>query len=344
MKLGNKIIGKEVFIIAEGGVNHNGDMGMAKKIIDAAAEARADAVKFQTFITEDVVTKDTGKASYQKRTTGEEGNYFDMIKKLEFTEEEFAELKKYAESKNIMFMSTPAEIKSARLLKKLGVSIMKTDSANLTNLPYFKEIASYGLPMIVSTGMSDIAEIRDTMNIIKENGNPYVILLHCTSDYPPDASTVNLTAMDSMSKEFSVPIGYSDHTTGIEVSVAAVALGAVCIEKHLTLDKNLPGPDQEASIEPEEFKELVRQIRNVEKSLGDGIKKPTVQEKENAKVFKKSIIVNVDIKIGEQITEDKLIIKRPGTGLKAKEIPNIIGKIAKVDIKADSVFLMDMVE
>jgi N-acetylneuraminate synthase len=341
--IGNKHIGKNCpcFIIAEAGVNHNGDMEQAKLLIDAAQSAGADAVKFQTFITEKVVTKTTGKAPYQKRTTGD-GSYYDMIKPLEFNKEQFAELKNYAEKKDILFFSTPAEEDSIDLLYDLGVPFFKVDSANLTNLPYIRHMATKGLPMIISTGMAWLGEIEETIEEIKKVDEelPFV-LLHCTSDYPPEVSTVHINAIKTLQMAFNVPIGYSDHTPGIEVAVAAVALGAKIIEKHLTLDKTLPGPDQEASLEPDEFRQLVQSIRNVERALGSTMKKPTRQEKTHAEVFRKSIVSTQLIRKGEPIVREMLTVKRPGNGLPAKYIPWLVGRKPIKDIPRDEVILLD---
>lgn len=335
-------VGQFCFIIAEAGVNHNGQLHFAKKLIDAAVAAGADAVKFQTFITEKVVTKSTGKAPYQQRTTGTSGSYQEMIKHLEFSTEQFIELKAYAEQKGIIFFSTPAEEESADVLSELGVSFFKVDSANLTNLPHLRHLARKGLPLIISTGMANLGDIEDALRAIQEV-NPIlpVCLLHCVSDYPPDHSTVHLNAIKTMQQAFDVPVGYSDHTSGIEIAVAAVALGAKVIEKHLTLDRTLSGPDQEASLEPQEFKEMVTAIRHVEQALGSSRKWPTPQEQINAKVFRKSIVTTGLIRAGETVTADMLAIKRPGHGLPAKYLPWLLGKKVRRDILADEVVSLD---
>lgn len=330
--------GQPCFIIAEAGVNHNGQFHLAKKLIDAAVMAGVDAVKFQTFVTEKVVTKSTGKAPYQQRTTGMSGSYQEMIKHLEFSKEQFKELKTYCEQRGIIFFSTPAEEESSDVLYDLGVNFFKVDSANLTNLPHLRHLARKGLPLIISTGMASLGDIEDALQSIREiNPTLPLCLLHCVSDYPPDHSTVHLNAIKTMQQAFDVPVGYSDHTPGIEIAVAAVTLGAKVIEKHLTLDRTLPGPDQEASLEPQEFQEMVMAIRHVEQALGSSRKWPTPQEQLNAQVFRKSIVTTGFIRAGETVTADMLAIKRPGDGLPAKYLPWLLGKKVRRDIPADEV-------
>ncbi|MDI6917988.1 MAG: N-acetylneuraminate synthase, partial [Thermoplasmatales archaeon] len=299
VKIGNRIIGKgnPCFIIAEAGVNHNGEMNLAKKLIDTAKNAKADAVKFQTFKTGKILIKEAPKAEYQKETTGE-GTQYEMIKKLELSEKDFKELAGYAKQRGIMFLSTPFDEESADLLEKLNVPAFKIGSGDLTNLPLLEYIAKKDKTIIISTGMATLDEVRDAVNAIKNAGNNQIILLHCTSNYPAKIGDCNLRAMHTLEKEFNVPVGYSDHTLGITVSVAAVAMGASVIEKHFTLDKNLPGPDHRASLEPDELKEMVKKIRNVEKALGTGEKKPAESEMETQKVARKSIVAKVNIQKG----------------------------------------------
>ena len=345
VRIGNRIIGEgsPCFIIAEAGVNHNGEVDLAKSLIDIAKNADADAVKFQTFKTEEIMVKETPKAEYQKETTGE-GTQYEMIKKLELSEKDFKELAGYAKQKGIIFLSTPFDEESADLLEKLNVPAFKIGSGDLTNMPLLEYIAKKDKPMIISTGMSTLDEVRDAVNAVKNAGNNQIILLHCTSNYPAKIEDCNLRAMQTLEKEFDVPVGYSDHTLGIVVPIAAVAMGACIIEKHFTLDKNLPGPDHKASLEPNELKEMVKQIRIAEKALGTGKKKPANSEIEIQKVARKSIVAKVNIAKGSIITKEMLTVKRPGTGLVPKYYYKIVGKKAKKNIKENELINWDMVE
>ena len=345
MKISNRVIGKgkPCFIIAEAGVNHNGKIELAKKLVDAAKNADADAVKFQTFKTEEVMVRTAPKAEYQKETTGE-GTQYDLIKKLELSEKDFKELAGYAKQKGIIFLSTPFDEESADLLEKLNVPTFKIGSGDLTNLLLLEHIAKKGKPIIVSTGMATLDEVEDAVNAVKNTGNNQLILLHCTSNYPANIEDCNLLAMHTLEKEFNVPVGYSDHTLGITVPVAAAAMGARVIEKHFTLDKNLPGPDHRASLEPDELKEMVKEIRNVEKALGTGEKKPAKSEIEIQKVARKSIVAKVNIAKGSIITKEMLTVKRPGTGLVPKYYYKIVGKKAKKNIKENELINWDMIE
>lgn len=345
VRIGNRAIGESnpCFIIAEAGVNHNGKLNLAKKLVDVAKNANADAVKFQTFKTEEIMVRTAPKAEYQKETTGK-GTQYDLIKKLELSEKDFKEIANYADKKHIIFLSTPFDEKSADLLEKLNVPAFKIGSGDLTNLPLLEHIAKKDKPMIISTGMSTLDEVRDAVNTVKNAGNSQLILLHCTSNYPAKIGDCNLRAMQTLEKEFGVPVGYSDHTLGIAVPIAAVAMGACIIEKHFTLNKNLPGPDHRASLEPNELKEMVKEIRAIEKALGNGKKKPTKSEIEIQKVVRKSIVANVDIAKGSIITGKMLAIKRPGTGLAPKYINQIVGKIARKDIKKEILISWDIIE
>jgi N-acetylneuraminate synthase/N,N'-diacetyllegionaminate synthase len=345
VKIGSRVIGKgkPCFIIAEAGVNHNGKIELAKKLIDAAKNADADAVKFQTFKTGKIITKEAPKAEYQKETTGK-GTQYEMIKKLELTEKEFEELAGYAKHKDIIFLSTPFDEESADLLEKLNVPAFKIGSGDLTNLPLLEHIAKKGKPIIVSTGMSNLDEVREAVETVRNAGNNQIILLHCTSNYPANIEDCNLLAMHTLEKEFNVPVGYSDHTVGITVAVVAVSIGASVIEKHFTLDKNLPGPDHRASLEPDELKEMVKEIRNVEKALGTWEKKPAESEMEVQKVARKSIVAKINIQKGTIITRGMLAIKRPGTGLAPKYINQIVGKIASKDIRREVLISWDIIE
>ena len=344
IRIEDKLIGEEepCFIIAEAGVNHNGSVELAKKLIDAAKDAGADAVKFQTFKTENVVVKDAQKAEYQKETTGE-GSQYEMIKKLELAEEDFRELADYAKEKDIMFLSSPFDKESVDLLHELDVPAFKVGSGEITNLPLLRYIAKKGKPIILSTGMSTLGEIEEALDVIRSEGVEDIILLHCVSNYPARIEDVNLRAMGTLKQAFKLPVGFSDHTLGITAPIAAVALGACVIEKHFTLDRNLPGPDHKASLEPDELKEMVKDIREVEKALGNGIKKPTKEEEEVKKVARKSIVAKVDISKGAIITEEMLDVKRPGTGIEPKYLKFIIGRKTKEDIKKDDVIRFEMI-
>ena len=338
IRIGDRLVGEWelVFIIAEAGVNHNGSVKLAKKLIDTAKDAGADAVKFQTFKAENVVVKDAQKAEYQKETTGK-GNQYEMIKSLELSEEDFRALADYTRKKDILFLSSPFDKESVDLLDELGMPAFKIGSGEITNFPLLRYIAKKGKPIILSTGMSTLGEVDEALNVIKGEGVVDVILLHCVSNYPAKIEDVNLRAMKTLKQAFKIPVGFSDHTLGITASIAAVALGVCIIEKHFTLDRNLPGPDHRASLEPDELKEMVKTIRNVEKALGDAIKRPTTNEEEIKRVARRSIVAKEDILVGTVITEDVLDAKRPGTGIEPKYMERIIGKKAKVNIKKDDI-------
>ncbi|MDW7777165.1 MAG: N-acetylneuraminate synthase [Methanosarcinales archaeon] len=333
-----------VFIIAEAGVNHNGSIALAKQLIDVAAKAGADAVKFQTFIAEDVVSIDAPKAEYQKQTTDYSESHLDMIKKLELSKEEHQELMDYAKQKNIMFLSTPFDEKSVDLLVKLGVPLIKISSGEITNHPFLKYIAKKGMPIILSTGMSTLEEVAEAVSVIKEAGCKNLTLLHCTSNYPARVEDCNLMAMKTMSDAFDVPVGYSDHTPGIYVSLAAAAMGACVIEKHFTLDRTLHGPDHRASLEPADLEEMVRGIRLIEKALGSSVKAPVELEIEVRDVARRSIVAKVDIPVGTVITEDMLAFKRPGAGISPKDSNMLIGKITSQDIDKDEILKFETLE
>lgn len=345
MQIMDKICGNApVFIIAEAGVNHNGSIELAKQLIDVAAEANADAVKFQTFVAEEGVSKNAPKAEYQKQTTDSSESQLEMIKKLELSKADHKKLMTYANYKNIMFLSTPFDNGSVDLLIELGVPLIKISSGEITNHPLLKYIAKKGLPIILSTGMSTLEEVAEAVTVIKDAGCKYLTLLHCTSNYPARVEDCNLLAMKTMADAFDVPVGYSDHTLGIYVSLASAAMGACVIEKHFTLDKNLPGPDHGASLEPVELEEMVRGIRLVEKARGSSVKAPVESELEVRDVARKSIVAKVDIPVGTVITEDLLAFKRPGTGVSPKNMDKIIGQISISDIKKDSLINFKMFE
>jgi len=345
IKIGNKKIGKResCFIIAEAGVNHNGDIKLAKKLIDVAKEAGVDAVKFQTFKAENVVSKNAGMAEYQKKNIRKTETQLEMIKKFELTYKDFRELKKYCDRKKIIFLSTPHSDDAIDFLESL-VPTFKIGSGDLTNLPFLEKIAQKKKPIILSTGMSDLNEIEEALKTIRKISKKKISLLHCTTNYPCPIEEVNLRAMITLKEKFEkkfapLEIGYSDHTEGITVSIAAVAMGAGILEKHFTLDKNLPGPDHRASLEPQELKEMVKAIRDAEKALGSAIKRPTVNEEKIKKIARKSIIARIDIPRGTKITKDMLVIKRPGNGIEPKYINKVINKKTKKNIKRDELIL-----
>lgn len=336
----------KVFIIAEAGVNHNGDMDLAKKLIDAAVEAKVDAVKFQTFIAKNVISKYAEKADYQKSTTGGEESQLDMVKKLELSFNDFIELKNYCETKGIMFLSTPFDMESIEFLETLKMGLWKVPSGEITNLPYLQKIGSYNELVIISTGMSSLGEIETALGILVNSGTSKenITILHCNTEYPTSMTDVNLKAMLTIKNAFGTEIGYSDHTLGIEVSFAAVALGAKVIEKHFTLDKSMSGPDHLASLEPLELTALVEGIRNIEKALGSAIKLPSVSESKNIKIARKSIHLAKDVYAGHVFEMSDLIVKRPGNGISPLFINEIVGCIAKDDLPEDCILNFKNIE
>ena len=324
----------QTLIIAEIGVNHNGNIDTAKKMIEVAKECDADIVKFQTFNTDALTSKFAKMAEYQKKNIGEEKSQKDMLKSLALSYDDFRELADYCKEVGIMFLSTPFDIGSVHFLNSLQ-DIWKIPSGEVTNYPYLVEIAKTKKKLILSTGMCTMDEVEASLKALKDNGATDITLLHCTTDYPTPLESVNLKAMLTLKEKFGCPVGYSDHTKGIEVSVAAVAMGAEVIEKHFTLDRNMPGPDHKASLEPNELKELVDAIRNVEKAIGDGNKKPTESELQNRNVARKSIVALKAIKKGELLSEDNLTTKRPGNGISPMRWNEIIGTSAKRDYEED---------
>lgn len=326
-----------VFIIAEAGVNHNGDLNLAYKMVDKAKEAGVDCIKFQTFKTEKIISKNTEMADYQKENTSNNESQYDMVKKLELSYEDFRKIKNYCEQKEIIFLSTPDEKESLDfLVDELKVSTIKVGSGEVTNYLYLKEIAKKNKEIILSTGMSTLGEVEKALEIIREYNNKKVILLHCTTNYPCPMEEVNLKAMLTLKEAFKTEIGYSDHTLGTEVAIAAVAMGAKVIEKHFTLDKNMEGPDHKASLDPKELKIMVEQIRNIEKALGDGIKKPNKSEEKIKKVVRRRILISKELKKGHMLTEDDLILKRSNSGIEADFIDLVLNKKLKIDMKKDS--------
>ncbi|MBF0330172.1 MAG: N-acetylneuraminate synthase [Nitrospirae bacterium] len=327
----------KTFIIAEAGVNHNGSMNTALKLIAAALEAGADAVKFQTFKAEKMVSKFAPKADYQKDATRAGESQYEMLARLELDAEAHWKLTAECRERGIIFLSTPFDFESIELLDGLGLSIFKIPSGEITNLPYLRKIGKLKKKVILSTGMADMDEIGDALGVLTVAGTKKedITVLHCNTAYPTPFEDVNLRAMATIRDKFGVKVGYSDHTTGIEVPIAAVALGATVIEKHFTLDKNMPGPDHKASLEPDELKEMVRAIRNIEKSLGTGQKKASASELMNRAIARKSIVAACNIKAGEYFTEKNLIGKRPGTGISLMEWDKVLGRQANRDFAVD---------
>jgi len=337
VRIGNRIIGENhpVFIIAEAGVNHNGDINLAKKLVAVAVETGADAVKFQNFKAENIVTKKVEKAKYQKETTGANESQYEMLKKLELQESDFKRLAEYAKAKNIIFLSTPYDEQSVDLLDEIGVQAFKVASAEIINSQLLRCIASKAKPIILSTGMANLGEIEEGLNNIKDQGIKEIVLLHCITSYPARVAEMNLMVMKTLKCAFKVPVGLSDHTIGITIPIAAVALGACMIEKHFTLDKKLSGPDHRASLDPHELKEMVKAIRDVEQAIGDGIKKPTQDEEKIKRVMRRRIVAQTDIAKDTVIIDDMLTTKRVGIGLQPKYIPSVIGRKALINIKQD---------
>jgi N,N'-diacetyllegionaminate synthase len=326
-----------VFIIAEAGVNHNGSVDLAKQMIDVASNSGADAVKFQTFKAENLVSKNTQKAEYQKQTSSSSESQFDMIKKLELDMDAHKELLVYCQEKGIIFLSTPFDHDSINLLSNLGLQIFKIPSGEITNLPYLRHIGSLGKKVILSTGMSTLHEVESALKILigagtkKEN----TTILHANTMYPTPMEDVNLNAMITIQKELDIAVGYSDHTIGVEVDIAAVAMGASIIEKHFTLDQSMNGPDHRASLEPKELKSMVLAIRNIEIALGGDKKKPSPSESVNINVVRKSIVANQDIKKGDLLTDKNISVKRPGNGINPMKWDEVIGSIALKNYNAD---------
>lgn len=329
-------MGKTI-IIAEAGVNHNGSMELARQLIDKAVEAKVDYIKFQTFKAETLVNKSAMQAAYQKKNLGKEESQLEMLKKLELRFEDFLSLNSYCREKGIKFLSTPFDFDSIDFLSSLGMDYMKVPSGEITNLPYLRKIAETGIPVIMSTGMCRPGDIEAALNVLYTNGMQVddITLLHCNTEYPTPMADVNLRAMDTLRSAFGTKVGYSDHTKGIEVPIAAVAMGAAVIEKHFTLDKHLPGPDHVASLEPWELKSMVEAIRNIEEAMGSPVKKISASEAKNIAVARKSIVAATPIKRGEILTEDNLTVKRPGNGISPMRWDEIIGLVAKHDFEED---------
>lgn len=346
VQIGEKLIGpgEPVFVIAEVGVNHNGDVSMARSLIDVAVDAGADAIKFQTFQAERLVTADAPKAEYQLRTTLEEESQSDMLRRLELSAAAHRELKSYCNERGAIFLSTPFDEQAADFLDELQVPAFKISSGDLTNWPLLQHTARKGKPIILSTGMSTLDEVADAVAALHGAGCEDLILMHCTSNYPTDPADVNLLAMETMRTRFDMPVGFSDHTEGIDIAIAAAAIGACAIEKHFTLDRQLPGPDHLASLEPAELRQMIKGIRRIQAALGDGIKVPTANELTTAAVARRSLIAAQDIPPGAIIERDMIVLKRPGTGLAPSMMDNVLGRRALRSIPSGSILSVDMFE
>lgn len=331
-------------IIAEAGVNHNGSVEIAKKMVLAAKEAGADYIKFQTFCPEKLVSKSARKADYQKQNTGVRESQLEMLQKLALTQDDFWELKEYCQRQKIGFLSTPFDVDSIHFLNDLDMDFWKLPSGEITNLPYLIEIAKTRKPVVMSTGMCELEEIREAIDCLKKAGTEEIILLHCNTEYPTPVEDVNLKAILAMRDIFSLPVGYSDHTQGIEISIAAAAMGACVLEKHFTLDQTMIGPDHRASLEPRELQAMVVAVRNIERAMGNGKKEPSESEKKNIKVVRKSIVAKCEIKEGEMFSEENLTTKRPGTGISPMKWYELIGKRAKRDFEADQLIVKEEME
>ncbi|UGB30427.1 N-acetylneuraminate synthase [Metabacillus sp. B2-18] len=324
-----------VYIIAEAGVNHNGSIEIAKEMVDSAKAAGADCIKFQTFVSKNIVSKNAKKAEYQQQNTAANESQLEMLKKLELSFEEFIELNNYCRSKDIEFLSTGFDFDSIDFLSSLNMKRWKIPSGEITNLPYLIKIAKLNKPIILSTGMSTMEEIKDALEVLVKYGAGEITVLHCTTEYPTPYVDVNLSAMNTIKQELNVPVGYSDHTKGIHISIAAVARGATVIEKHFTLNRKMEGPDHKASLEPIELKEMVNAIRNTEVAIGDGNKIPAGSELKNIVIARKSIVANRCIKKGEAFTEENITVKRPGNGISPMKWFEVIGNIANRDFEED---------
>jgi N,N'-diacetyllegionaminate synthase len=343
---GNNMSESKVVIIAEAGVNHNGSIDLARKLIDIAAESGVDYVKFQTWVTEETINQDAPKADYQKINDGEKTSQFEMLKNLELSFEDFKQLQAYAHLRNVKFLSTPDELKSLNfLVDELKIETIKIGSGEINNLPFLRKVGNKKLDVIISTGMSNLGDVEKALTILNDSGAKSVTLLHCTSNYPAPYDSINLKAMQTLKDAFKIPVGYSDHTEGIEVSIAAVALGAKVIEKHFTIDKNMEGPDHKASLSPNELKELVRQIRNVENAISGSGRKLIQESEQNIKVIMtKGLYLSEDVSEGSSITEDMFLFKRPVVHLPATLLDSILGKKVNKDLaKGHAISFADII-
>ncbi len=346
ISIGNRLVGAghPCFVIAEAGVNHNGDIHLAKKLIDVASDAGADAVKFQTFKADQLVSPTAPKADYQIQTEDGGESQLEMLQRLELSPGAHRELQAYCREKGLIFLSSPFDEESVDLLAGMDVPAYKIGSGEITNWPLLEHIAKKGKPVILSTGMSYLSEVDEAVRLLRGTGNQQIVLLHCVSNYPAEPGDVNLKAMATMARAFQVPIGYSDHTSGIVVALAAVALGACVIEKHFTLDRNLPGPDHRASLEPDELTALVKGIRMVEAARGHGRKEPAASEANTATVARKSLVAAVDIPADTVLTEEMIAIKRPGTGLPPTMQSYLVGRMVRMPIRAGELLKIEMLK
>ncbi|MCS7015067.1 MAG: N-acetylneuraminate synthase [Gemmatales bacterium] len=345
LNLAGRLVGPQhpCLIIAEAGVNHNGDLALAKQMIEVAADAGADVIKFQTFRTEKLVTPTAPLAPYQQANLGESGTQAHMLQRLELSERDFRILADYAQARGLIFLSTPFDSESADLLENIGVPAYKVPSGELVNLEFLQYLARKGKPLIISTGMATLAEVEAAVESVEACGNFSYALLHCVSNYPAEPGEVNLRAMATLRAAFGVPVGYSDHTRGIHLALAAVALGASILEKHFTLDKNLPGPDHKASLDPREFKELISCLRQIEQAMGDGRKRPTLREQDTRAAARRSLVTACDLPAGVNLQPEHLILRRPGTGLPGSVKPLLLGRKTRCFIPAGTVLTLDMV-
>jgi N,N'-diacetyllegionaminate synthase len=335
IKIQKKIVGSgfPCFIIAEAGINHNSDIDIAKKMIDAAVDAGVDAIKFQTFIPEKVMSPSAPKAVYQKKTTGESESQIEMVRRFQLSFETFEEIKKTCEEKGVMFLSTPFDYESAQFLNTVGVPAFKISSGEITNLPFLEYIAGFQKPIILSTGMSYLSEVDEAVRCLQSKGCENLALLHCVSNYPAVIEDSNLKALHTLEHAFGLPVGYSDHTLGLDVSLASVVLGACILEKHFTLDKSMPGPDHQASLEPDELFRLVQKVRMIEAALGDGRKVPAKSEENTSKIARRSLFLNQDLESGEIIKPADIIALRPSGGIPPNLIHLVLGKRASHPLK-----------
>jgi len=343
----NKKIGNDypIFLIAEAGINHNGIISLAKKLVDLAVKAECNAIKFQTFITEDLLLTETPKAEYQKSKREESETFYEMIKKYELSQEDFRELNKYCREKGIIFLSTPFDEISVNFLAELNVPAFKIGSGDMNNFPLLELICSYKKPILLSTGMSTLDEVKETVEFVRSNNISDIAIFQCTTNYPTSLEEINLNVIDLYKQEFPFAlIGFSDHSLGMEASIGAAAKGVKIIEKHITLDKNMEGPDHSASLGPDELFNWVKSVRNIEKALGTKKKVPTESEKEIAKIARKSIVTIKDLKEGEILTDEHISIKRPGSGIPPKYFKTILGKKILKDISKNSIISWEDIE
>ncbi|MCP5372621.1 MAG: N-acetylneuraminate synthase [Hyphomicrobiales bacterium] len=346
LTIGDRLVGPghPCYVIAEAGVNHNGDLDLAHALIDVAAGAGADAVKFQTFSTSRLVTRRAPKAQYQMADVADAETQYDMLARLELSELDHVELRDHCADLRLEFLSSPFDARCADMLHRLGVRAFKLPSGELTNLDLLRHVAYLGRPIILSTGMADLEEVRAAVDVIRGVGNDQLALLHCVSSYPTPVEACNLRAMATMAEAFDLPVGWSDHTEGTAVAVAAVALGASIVEKHLTLDRDMPGPDHKASLEPDELAELVRAVRAVEPALGDGVKRPRACEEDTAAVARKSLVAARDLVAGEILDADSVAVRRPGTGMPPWRLDTTLGRRVTTTVPAGTPLDEDMLE